>query len=124
MGLITGIHTSTIGLRIRPCAAVRGDSFRARQMNPEVRWILSIALMASLTGRQDGQPRKSSGAVCSTARVAGKKAWCCSSGFKSCPSDAAAAGAGYGAGTKHGADFNGAPIAEIHDIPFGIAEAR
>jgi len=52
----------------------------------------------------------------------GKKAWCCSSGFKSCPSDAAAAGAGYGAGTKHGADFNGAPVAAIRDIPF--AQAR
>jgi len=48
----------------------------------------------------------------------GKKAWCCSSGFKSCPGDAAAAGGGYGAGTEHGADFNGAPVAAIRDIPF------
>jgi len=41
----------------------------------------------------------------------GKKKWCCSYGFASCPSDAASAGAGYGAGTEHGKDSNGAPIA-------------
>jgi len=52
----------------------------------------------------------------------GKKAWCCSSGFQSCPRDAAAAGEGYGAGTEHGADFNGAPVAAIRDVPF--AQAR
>jgi len=52
----------------------------------------------------------------------GKKAWCCSYGFQSCPRDAAAAGAGYGAGTRHGANFNGAPVAEIRGIPF--AQAR
>merc|ERR1712050_781869 len=48
----------------------------------------------------------------------GKKQWCCKYGYKSCPNDAAAAGAGYGAGTAHGANFNGAPVAAILDIPF------
>jgi len=48
----------------------------------------------------------------------GKKTWCCSYGYKSCPSDASAAGAGYGAGTQHGANFNGAPVAAILHTPF------
>merc|ERR1739845_121008 len=52
----------------------------------------------------------------------GKKQWCCKYGYKSCPNDAAAAGAGYGAGTEHGANFNGAQVAAIRDIPF--AQAR
>jgi len=51
----------------------------------------------------------------------GKKTWCCSYGYKSCPSDAAGAGAGYGAGTQHGANFNGAPVAAIRHIPFAWA---
>merc|ERR1719288_169559 len=51
----------------------------------------------------------------------GKKKWCCSYGYKSCPSDAAAAGAGYGAGTQHGANVNGAPVASIKHIPFALA---
>jgi len=54
----------------------------------------------------------------------GKKGWCCSHGFKSCPADAAAAGAGYGAGTKHGADYNGAPLAAINDVPYIQAKSR
>jgi len=52
----------------------------------------------------------------------GKKAWCCARGTKSCQSDAAAAGMGYGAGTQHGADFNGAPLAPIRDVPFDQAQ--
>jgi len=54
----------------------------------------------------------------------GKKQWCCSHGVKSCPGDAAAAGAGYGAGTEHGADFNGAPVATFNVVPHNIASAR
>jgi len=54
----------------------------------------------------------------------GKKGWCCSHGVKCCPSDAAAAGSGYGAGTAHGADFNGAPVATIGDVPFAQASSR
>merc|ERR1712003_605373 len=50
-----------------------------------------------------------------------KKQWCCQHGYKSCPSDAAAAGAGYGAGTEHGANPNGAPVASIKHIPFALA---
>merc|ERR1711972_837613 len=52
----------------------------------------------------------------------GKKQWCCKYDYKSCPNDAAAAGAGYGAGTEHGRNFNGAPVATIRDVPF--AQAR
>merc|ERR1711862_577145 len=99
--------------------------------------------MACLTGRRAGQPRRSSGAVSSMARDAGdaevpaaeydcnaafanwvkgwsegKKRWCCTYGYKSCPNDAAAAGAGYGAGTEHGANYNGAQVAAIKDIPY------
>jgi len=54
----------------------------------------------------------------------GKKQWCCSKGIKCCPSDAAAAGAGYGAGTKHGADFHGAPVATFNVIPFSQTRGR
>jgi len=51
----------------------------------------------------------------------GKKRWCCTYGYKSCPNDAAAAGAGYGAGTEHGANYNGAEVAVIRDIPYAQA---
>jgi len=54
----------------------------------------------------------------------GKKAWCCKYGYKTCPADAAAAGGGYGAGTDHGANFNGAPIAPIRDVPFDQTPSR
>merc|ERR1712150_40499 len=54
----------------------------------------------------------------------GKKTWCCSFGYKSCPTDAAAAGGGYGAGTEHGANVNGAPIAQIRDTPYQQAQSR
>merc|ERR1712060_348086 len=54
----------------------------------------------------------------------GKKQWCCSKGTKSCKSDEAAAGAGYGGGTKHGADYHGAPIAEFRAVPYQQAAAR
>merc|ERR1712137_576303 len=58
-----------------------------------------------------------------------KKQWCCEQHGKGCGQDAevpaaeydcnaASAGAGYGAGTQHGANFNGAPVAAIRDIPF------
>jgi len=53
-----------------------------------------------------------------------KKAWCCSHGTKSCFGDAANAGAGYGAGTQHGRDPNGAPVAAIRDVPHYIASSR
>merc|ERR1712039_493959 len=45
-----------------------------------------------------------------------KKAWCCARGVKCCKQDEAAAGEGYGGGTKHGANFHGAPVAAITGI--------
>merc|ERR1712190_18651 len=53
----------------------------------------------------------------------GKKGWCCSHGVKSCPADAAAAGAGYGAGTQNGRDYNGATVAPFTVIPHATAQA-
>lgn len=54
----------------------------------------------------------------------GKKTWCCARGSPTCPQDAASAGMGYGAGTQHGADFNGAPVAPIRNVPHSWAVGR
>merc|ERR1712038_1657060 len=75
----------------------------------------------------DYTPRRTPGNLCCLilpALACLLLTWCCSFGYKSCPTDAAAAGGGYGAGTEHGADFNGAPIAQIRDTPYQQAQSR
>merc|ERR1712051_132934 len=146
--------TCTIGRRTRPCAAARGASFRAHSsesrrrslrpvdpyncaegvLNFGAEWSLEKKQWCcSAHGQGCGQDAEVPAAQydCNSAFAnwvkgwsPGKKRWCCSKGIKSCPSDAAAAGAGYGAGTKHGADFQGAPIAHFNVVPYSQTGGR